>query len=95
MSGIHDGMTGCITEPSPLDLIDGEKAASVAPGLSNPLRLLVLEDNKDTADSLAILLRYWGSNVRVYRNAAEALAALDYPPGRRPDRYRVAEDEWI
>ena len=50
--------------------------------MRRPLRLMIVEDNKDTADSLAILLSYWGIDARVCRDGAEALEAA---PNYRPD----------
>jgi CheY-like chemotaxis protein len=45
------------------------------------LRVLVADDNRDAADSLAILLRMWGYDHRVCYNGASALqTALDYQP---------------
>src|SRR5437899_2869540 len=42
---------------------------------SNGLRVLVVEDNADTADSLAILLKLRGADVRVARSGPDALTA--------------------
>jgi CheY-like chemotaxis protein len=45
------------------------------------LRILVVDDNKDAADSLCLLLRMWGFDVRVAYDGREALAAAaDYRP---------------
>lgn len=46
-----------------------------------PLRVLVVDDNRDAADSLALLFRAWGHDVRVAYDGIEGLqAALDYRP---------------
>jgi DNA-binding response OmpR family regulator len=46
------------------------------------LRLLVVDDDMDTADSLAMLARLWGHTVRVAYNWEAALkAAAEFGPG--------------
>jgi two-component system CheB/CheR fusion protein len=46
-----------------------------------PVRVLVVEDNVDAAESLATLLRLWGHDVRVVHDGLEALdAAREYQP---------------
>jgi CheY-like chemotaxis protein len=46
-----------------------------------PLRVLVVEDDADTAESYAILLRLWGHDVHTVLSGAGALAAaLTYRP---------------
>ena len=52
------------------------------PGLASSLRILVVDDNRDTADSLAMLLRNSGSEVRT---AYDGLEALEVANGFRPD----------
>jgi len=42
-----------------------------------PRRVLVVDDNHDAADSLAMLLRLLGAEVRIVYGGLEALAALD------------------
>jgi CheY-like chemotaxis protein len=45
------------------------------------VRILVVDDHHASAESLAILLRLWGANVRVSRNGADAIdTALQYRP---------------
>jgi signal transduction histidine kinase/ActR/RegA family two-component response regulator len=45
-------------------------------------RVLVVDDNRDAADSLAVLLRMLGADVRVEYSGADALSALpEYKPG--------------
>ena len=44
--------------------------------VSLPLRVLVVDDNRDAADALADLLRLCGAEVRTCYGAAEALALL-------------------
>jgi DNA-binding response OmpR family regulator len=41
-----------------------------------PFRVLVVEDNQDGADSLAMVLRAWGYQVRVAYDAPSALADI-------------------
>ncbi len=45
-----------------------------APPLSTPLRVLVVDDWPDTAESLAVLLRLWGHDVRIAHDGPTALA---------------------
>jgi len=60
-------------QPSTSNHATGEAAAS--------LRVLVVDDNKDTADSAAMLLRSLGHDVRVAYSGRTALeAALAYRP---------------
>lgn len=48
---------------------------------SPSLRVLVVDDNQDAADSLAVLLNMWGYECRVSYNGANALeTARDYRP---------------
>jgi len=49
---------------------------------STQLRVLVVEDCPDTAETLRFLLDLWGHDVRVARNG---LAALAVAPAFRPD----------
>jgi len=42
-----------------------------------PRRVLVVDDNRDAADSLAMLLRLLGAEVQIVYSGAEALAVLD------------------
>src|SRR5262245_25513253 len=46
------------------------------------LRVLVVEDESDTAESLALLLRLWGYDARV---ASDGASALDAVPTFRPN----------
>jgi CheY-like chemotaxis protein len=65
-----------------------------------PRRVLVVEDDADAADALAVLLRCWGHDVQVARNGERALAAararppdtvlLDLNLGDGPDGLEVA-----
>jgi len=55
-------------EPSPVDT-----TRPLRPGLA----VLVVEDNRVVADSIAALLRLWGALPRIYGSAAEALALAD------------------
>jgi CheY-like chemotaxis protein len=54
--------------------------ASAKDGL-RPLRVLVVDDNRDAADSLALLITLWGHETRVAYDGFEALqAARAYAP---------------
>jgi two-component system CheB/CheR fusion protein len=58
-------------------------AAEPAPRpLARPVRVLVVEDNLDAAESLATLLRVWGHDVQV---AHDGLQALDTARDQRPE----------
>jgi two-component system CheB/CheR fusion protein len=59
--------------------LDGRGAAGEPP---RRLRVLVVEDNADTADGLATVLRLWGHEVRL---AASGPAALESVEGATPD----------
>jgi CheY-like chemotaxis protein len=48
------------------------KSPSVDPALP-PLRILAVDDNRDAADALAVMLRFFGHDVHVACDAAEAL----------------------
>lgn len=51
------------------------------PAGQRPLLVLVADDNRDAADSLAMLVTIWGHNAQVAYDGAEALAlALADPP---------------
>jgi CheY-like chemotaxis protein len=69
-------------------------------GVGIARRVLVVEDDANAADTLAMLLRSWGHDVQVARNGERALAAararppdtvlLDLNLGRGPDGLEVA-----
>jgi CheY-like chemotaxis protein len=49
--------------------------------LNKPLRILVVDDNRDAADSVALLLRLWGHTVEVaYDGQAAISAAVSFKP---------------
>ncbi len=55
--------------------------SDAAPPASSPLQVLVVEDNQDAADSLAMLLRLWGHEVRIAHDGLSGLkAAQSYHP---------------
>ncbi|HEY1286954.1 MAG TPA: ATP-binding protein, partial [Burkholderiales bacterium] len=66
----------------PLAAAETPVAADPAPDdVLPPRRILVVDDNRDAADSLGLLLRVLGADVRVARDGAEALEAYgDYDP---------------
>ena len=50
-------------------------------GPSGPRRVLVVDDNQDAADALAMLVRTWGHDVRVAYSGEQGLqAARDFQP---------------
>jgi two-component system OmpR family response regulator len=74
-----------------------EKGDSTQP---QPARILIIDDNRDAADTLAMLLRVWGFDTRTAYDGPEGLqAAHDYRPQiilsdiglPRLDGYRLAE----
>jgi PAS domain S-box-containing protein len=69
-----------IAQPADLPIPAASEPA-VRP-LARPLRVLVVEDNVDAAESLATLLRVWGHDVQVVH---DGLQALDAARGRRPE----------
>jgi signal transduction histidine kinase/CheY-like chemotaxis protein len=74
----------------PIRLPNGASVSAPEPSFSRetnpftparPVRVLVVEDNVDAAESLATLLRLWGHDVRVVHDGLEALdAAQAYQP---------------
>jgi CheY-like chemotaxis protein len=46
--------------------------------LSTPLRVLVVDDWPDTAESMAVLLRLWGHDVRIAHDGPTALAVAAF-----------------
>ena len=78
-----------------LPLIEPEAAVdeggSGAPRLSETYRVLIVEDNADTLESLRLQMELWGTEVRTARDAEEALeTASAVPPADRPLRHRPA-----
>ena len=71
--------------PVPAKASDGSAAAGVRQeeksGAARPLRVLITDDNIDSADSLALLLRFDGHEVRTANDGPAALeAAWDFRP---------------
>ncbi|WP_139559275.1 PAS domain S-box protein [Methylotetracoccus oryzae] len=56
--------------------------AASPPGIPSPLRVVVVDDNRDAADTLAMLMTGLGSTVRV---VYEGAAALEILPAFKPD----------
>ncbi len=54
----------------------GRKPTEGPRGRATGRRVLLVDDNEDSADSLAELLRLWGHEVRAAHNASQALAAV-------------------
>ena len=67
---------------SPLHRADTMAANGDAAPLDRAFRVLVVDDNRDAAESLNILLTAWGQDARV---AHDALAALDIAEKFRPE----------
>lgn len=58
----------------------GDGASDVSPA-ADALRLLVVDDSRDAADTLGLLLQYWGHRPQVAYDAAAALrVAVAEPP---------------
>jgi PAS domain S-box-containing protein len=55
--------------------------AADGPARAGPCRILVVEDNPDSADSIAMLLRMWGHDVRV---VYDGISAVDVARAYRP-----------
>jgi CheY-like chemotaxis protein len=64
--------------------------------LSSPPRVLVVDDNRDAADSLAVLLRLWGYEPAVAYDgpAALVLAAAEPPAAALLDLALPGMDGW-
>src|SRR6185369_8938221 len=66
-----------------LPLAEGVRSDAVARpeagalSVLTPRRVLVVDDNRDAADSLAMLLRLLGAEVRIVYSGPEALAMLE------------------
>jgi CheY-like chemotaxis protein len=78
------GMGSVFTERQPLaerraHALAASGAPATAAGMS-PLRLLVLDDNRDAADTLAALLSVMGHDVSVAHDGYQALRMLDGLP---------------
>lgn len=56
----------------------GFPVVSVMFPVSLTLRVLIVDDNRDAADSLGELLRLYGADVRICYDSAEALALRDF-----------------
>jgi len=93
--------------PAPVDLLAGERQAErsedapASAGRGRPLRVLVVEDNVDSAEALQELLRLWGHEAQLAYDGRTGLAVaagfapdvvlLDIGlPGM--DGYEVAEE---
>ncbi len=63
-----------IAEPSASGA--SEPSESEGAGEGEPLRVVVVDDNADLADSLALMLRFMGHDVRSFHDASAALDAI-------------------
>jgi PAS domain S-box-containing protein len=83
--GPGTGSTFTIRLPLPLVSRETESSAGGAPALDfvsrltgdTPLRVLVVDDNRDAADTLAILLQMQGAEVRAAHDGREAVEAAE------------------
>jgi CheY-like chemotaxis protein len=57
-----------------LSAVTSQRAVALVPV---PLRVLIVDDNEDAADSLGVLLRYVGAETHVVHDGESALRALD------------------
>lgn len=48
--------------------------------MAQPLRVLIVDDSRDGADALALLVSVWGHETKTAYGGADALAALDHYP---------------
>lgn len=81
--GQDKGSTFVIRVPALADASPGEHAEPDRPGPMSPppLRMLIVDDNRDAADSLAMLLRTTGSEIRTAYDGLEALqVASEFRP---------------
>ncbi len=83
-AGLGTGCEFTIVLPALLDPSSQETKVALDAGQSvgRPLRVLVVEDSVDAADSLSLLLRLYGHDVQVARTGP---TALEMPPTYRPD----------
>ena len=66
----------------PLAAGPGEQSAPGAPAALPARRILIVDDNRDAAQSLGMVLKYLGADVQVAHDGAQALEALRaYEPG--------------
>jgi PAS domain S-box-containing protein len=83
-AGPGRGSEFAVRLPALVDDREGGRALAPAPGAASPLprrSVLVVDDNQDAADSLAILLRLAGQDVRSAYDGPAALAqARDFQP---------------
>jgi len=58
---------------APPALRDAEVGCALASGEHDALRIVVVDDNVDSAETMSMLLRIWGHNVVIAHNGTEAL----------------------
>ena len=64
------------------------------PRLSESYRVLIVEDNADTLESLRLQMELWGTEVSTARNAEEALDVAERSSGRRSSCATSACPAW-
>ncbi|MBY4896963.1 ATP-binding protein [Cupriavidus sp. AU9028] len=81
-SSAGEGMGATFTVRLPLGLAPAEEARDTrVPEATRQLRVLVVDDNRDSADSLGMLLQVLGHDVRVAYDAEEAMErSSDFVP---------------
>ena len=83
-AGQHMGSTFVIRLPGVLEAVPGalgEPNGSGGASSPPPLRMLIVDDNRDAADSLAMLLRTSGNDIRTAYDGIEALqVASEFRP---------------
>jgi CheY-like chemotaxis protein len=53
--------------------------------MSGGRRVLVVDDNRDSAETMAMLVELWGHEVRIVHDGPAALASVAGSPGWRPE----------
>jgi CheY-like chemotaxis protein len=81
-AGPGQGSQFVVTLPVPQETTAVQQASAAAHPAAAPLRILVADDNADSAESLAVLLRLAGHEVRTAHDGEEAFALAE---SFRPD----------
>ncbi|HET9862812.1 MAG TPA: ATP-binding protein [Steroidobacteraceae bacterium] len=79
-AGENAGSEFVVTLPTRLPAAPSEPGSSASRPALDGLRLLIVDDNPDAADSMALLAELEGAQVRVAYAAQQALAAIDEDP---------------
>ena len=73
------GATFTVELPYPAQALDPQRAEPKTPRASGGVRVLVVEDNRDTAEALRLLLRIHGFDVEIAHSVGEARKQLETP----------------